>query len=334
MKVPNIKDQISYSAAEWFGKFLTADLVSTAKSYIADPQRFTRTFVVTVNGKHRNILTYQANADGAALRKVHYYYSEFIKRQYTKSPCSYAYTKGRGIMDCVNQHLDGQVFLKTDIHKFFESVDYRRMIQKILEFPVCQDYSTIIVPLTRACFHEGHLPIGFISSPVLSDLFLTDLDRKFQSQNLFIYTRYADDLIFSASVGYAAQIFPNVQSDLALELGKLGLELNTKKTYIRTLNQEGDAIHVLGVNIVKTRSPRNRVTISGRYLRKISKDLYDLMAGRQKGSMQDAFTEVYGRIAFVNLCSQDSMQKLRKMFYVKSGYRGPFTRKALWNACQ
>ncbi|MTS16795.1 hypothetical protein GMD58_15740 [Ruthenibacterium lactatiformans] len=57
----------------------------------------------------------------------------------------------------------------------------------------------IVSLMTQACFYQGRLPLGFTSSPVLSDLYLVNLDRKYQADKTITYTRYADDFVVSAS---------------------------------------------------------------------------------------------------------------------------------------
>jgi arsenate reductase-like glutaredoxin family protein len=103
-------------------------------------------------------------------------------------------------------------------------------------------------------------------------------------------------------------------------LQELGLELNSKKTYIRRLQQSGDAIHLLGLNIVKTDTDTNRITVSDSYIRKTSIDFCNLLYNKNKMDKEEldqAFLAVNGKIQFIINASEKSAKKLQKMLSVK-----------------
>lgn len=228
------------------------------------------------------------------------------------------------------QHLQGTVFLKTDIHGYFDSISEERMLKRIHRLRrVKEDWDTITL-FTKASFYKGRLPIGFITSPVLSDLFLVTLDRKYKKNKNVTYTRYADDFIISASGEDAQKNLIAFRLQLEQDLGALDLELNRKKTYIRTLKSPGDAIHVLGLNIVKTETDTNRITISDRYVRKTCKNLCAWLNGDRMLDDPDAeFAKIYGQISFIRQCSTTSYTKLQRMTRVKCGYSGEWTAESL-----
>ena len=53
-------------------------------------------------------------------------------------PNSFAYKKGMGILPCLEQHLESNTFLKTDIHEFFNSINYEKPTDLLLEDSVCK----------------------------------------------------------------------------------------------------------------------------------------------------------------------------------------------------
>lgn len=310
--------------------WVTAEQLEVAKEYIADPDTFIRTVDVTINGKLRHLITYMPNKKGYALRLLHKAFVSYLQRRYRPSAASYAYRKKKNIVMCVQQHLQGTTFLKTDIHGYFDSISQERMLKRIRQLRrVKGDWETIAL-LTKACFYNGRLPIGFVSSPVLSDLFLVTLDRKYEKNKNVTYTRYADDFIISAAGENARRNLVAFRLQLEQDLGELDLELNRKKTYIRTLNAPGDAIHVLGLNIVKTETDTNRITISDRYVRKTCKALCAWINGDRLLDDPDAeFARIYGQISFIRQCSLDSYEKLKRMTGIKCGYIGEWTAESL-----
>ena len=308
--------------------------IDTAEDYVQNPEEYIRTFDVTINGKLRHLVTYQANSKGYCLRKLHEFFAQYIRSKYRQSPRSFAYARGKCFQACVYQHLKSNVFLKTDIHSYFDSVSYDRMLKRIFQLNIPEEIHPQIELLTKACFYNGSLPIGYVSSPVLSDLFLVSLDRKYASDKNIVYTRYADDIIISSDNNDSAQHLSRIRLNLEKDLNELDLELNLKKTYIRKLVESGDAIHVLGVNIVKEKDKENRVTVSDRYIRKTSKALCLLLNKESNISdREEQFSKVYGQIDFISHCSSSSFLKLQKMVFIKSGYCEGFDIRQLRKAC-
>ncbi len=308
---------------------LCLELLPFGDDYLLHPEDYVRTFDVTINGKLRHLKTYKADEKGWNLRRLHTAFSKYVSGRYVHARSSYAYVKKKGILDFVNRHLENDCFLKTDIHAYFDSIKEDDMVMRVRKLRMPGMDRDVIARLTRACFNEGTLPLGFTSSPVLSDLYLVSLDRKYQKNTDVTYTRYADDFLISASGPDALEKLSLFQTELREDLKALGLELNKKKTYYRQFLKPGDAIHVLGVNIVKTEGAKNRVTISDRYVRETSKALCAWLDKEPAVKTSEELSQICGKIGFIKYCSPDSFQKLEKMIRIKSGYSGALTMNAL-----
>ena len=79
--------------------------LDAAKGYLQAPEEYVRFFDVNINGKLRHLVTYQASEKGARLRILHTNFAQFLSTKYRHAHSSYAYTKGKNILDCVNRHL-------------------------------------------------------------------------------------------------------------------------------------------------------------------------------------------------------------------------------------
>jgi len=291
-----------------------------AEEYIKNPDDYLRTFTVQINGKKRHIITYKPDNKGAALRHYHELFANMMGCCYESMPNSYAYKKGTGILPCIQQHSESNSFLKTDIHEFFNSIQYETLSEEVLKDSICRRNKKLIKTALQACFYEGHLPIGFVTSPVLSDLYLHRLDELFLANNGTVYTRYADDFIISGKDNMDQLI--QVKTNLERSLEEYGLSLNTKKTYFRTLRQPGDAIHVLGVNIVNNYPEPNRITVSDRYIREVCKEIcqfFDEKNGMTQNQAHEALLSLNGKIEFIRYISTSSYSKLEKMVKIKNG---------------
>ena len=303
--------------------------MEAAKEYLEAPEEYVRFFDVRINGKLRHLVTYQANEKGRNLRFLHTDFAQFLSTKYRQASSSYAYAKKKNILNCVNRHLNGEMFLKTDIKSYFDSITYENMINRIKKLRIDKEDIDNVALIAKACFYQGRLPLGFCSSPVLSDLYLVSLDRKYQKDKAVTYTRYADDFILSASGQDARENLIACRIQMEKDLDLLDLQLNRKKTYIRHLKSTGDAIHVLGLNIVRTDSDTNRITVSDQYIRSTCMDLCEWICRPELDNDIEYFSRLFGRISFIRQCSSDSYKKLQKMTKIKCGYVGPLTAKAL-----
>lgn len=303
-----------------------------AESYIINPDDYVRTFTVQINGKKRHILTYKADKKGASLRKYHELVATAIELCYESTPNSYAYKKGAGVLSCLEQHLESNTFLKTDIHEFFGSIQYDKLLDVVLENTSCRRRKHVITRALKTCFYDGHMPTGFVTSPVLSDLYLHNLDKMFLNRNDLVYSRYADDFIISGRDNM--NCLEQAKGELEEALNGYGLTLNTKKTYYRKLRQPGDAIHVLGVNLVNDAPGPNRVTISDRYIRETSMYICQFLTGFREMTAEEResnLTSINGKIEFIRYFSTSSYNKLEKMVSIKCGSKIELSRNNLWS---
>ena len=339
-------------------KFETHGKLATAliDEYIAHPEEFVRTFTVVINGKRRSMVTYQPNENGAKLRNLQRMFVCVLRGLHKQSEHSYAYKENSSAKACLDRHMTNDHFLKTDIHAYFDSISFELLREKVLALILGtrrkRDYllkekeaasesgvrreHAYWTKILSACFYDGKMPIGFVSSPMLSDIFLKDVDERFGGMEGISYTRYADDFIISAAGDSAQDRLQIVLDELTDEIAARNLELNKKKTYFRHLRQEGDAIHVLGLNLVRTAENTNRITVSDRFIRETSMELCRLI--QEKNQLNDwearkRFCAVMGKVGYITYASEKSARKLQKMLQVKTGREIMLDYKSLQQAC-
>ena len=156
-----------------------------------------------------------------------------------------------------SKHLNAEWILKIDISNFFESISERQVyyVFRNLGYP-----KLISFFLTRLCtrvifsnkpmnyfnkqrwkspnkwkiFNKnilGHLPQGAPSSPVLSNLVCSSLDKSIgdiANRDGLIYTRYADDLTFSGDY-FNKSYISNLLYRISHILGHHGFQVNNHK---------------------------------------------------------------------------------------------------------
>ncbi|MEO0625663.1 MAG: reverse transcriptase family protein [Bacteroidota bacterium] len=106
----------------------------------------------------------------------------------------------RNILTNAQRHIGCNWMLNIDMENFFHQIDQTR-IQQLFEAPLLNFNSKQAETLAALCTNRGRLPMGAPTSPILSNLACIPLDHDLQNlakENGMIYTRYADDLTFSA----------------------------------------------------------------------------------------------------------------------------------------
>ena len=100
-------------------------LAKSISGYIDNPDKYVYPFVIKEkNGKERTIITYNKLGNyGDHLRNVHSYITEAFKINFAERNIhSFAYHKNVRCYDALQSHLKSNVFIKLDIHHFFESI--------------------------------------------------------------------------------------------------------------------------------------------------------------------------------------------------------------------
>ena len=114
-----------------------------------------------------------------------------------------AYCKNKNILHFSMPHKNNKFLLKLDFKDFFthiKSKDFYRFCllnNEYLNFSIND-----LIILEKILFHKGYLSIGSPSSPMLSNLIMTQFDElmyQYCTGHNVIYTRYADDLAFSSN---------------------------------------------------------------------------------------------------------------------------------------
>ncbi|MGH8624952.1 MAG: reverse transcriptase family protein [Gammaproteobacteria bacterium] len=173
-------------------------------------------------------------------------------------PDSYAYQPRRSVRACATRHLGARWLAKADLHDFFHSINERSTYRVFLS----AGYSPLVsLELARLCtrlsghrlvdsstsredypvipnYHStylGFLPQGAPTSGALANLVARRLDERLSAYAVaqrLVYTRYADDLIFSSGGefrrGHAAAILQKV----SLVAAECGFALHHRKSRI------------------------------------------------------------------------------------------------------
>ena len=123
-------------------------------------------------------------------------------------------------------HVGKEKLLKLDIYKFFDSIKYSLVKEKV--FPENKYSEQIRILLSLLCYKGESLPQGAPTSPIISNIIMRDFDQtvgEWCKERKISYSRYCDDMAFSGSFDETAVI--DFVTD---KLKALGFILNKRKT--------------------------------------------------------------------------------------------------------
>lgn len=110
-----------------------------------------------------------------------------------------AFIKGTNIMTNILPHKNNNFVLCTDLKNFFNTIPYYIVYDIFNTLGYNQKTSYV---LANICCYKGNLPQGGVTSPALSNIACINLDRRLSRLSGFrniVYSRYADDMSFSAN---------------------------------------------------------------------------------------------------------------------------------------
>jgi RNA-directed DNA polymerase len=112
----------------------------------------------------------------------------------TISPDATAYRKKKSISDNTTPHRNNRYFICIDLEDFFPSITRLRVAKLFSRLGYSKKASEILAGI---CTYDGKLPQGAVTSPSLSNIIASKLDRRiagYTSKRNIIFTRYSDDL--------------------------------------------------------------------------------------------------------------------------------------------
>lgn len=235
--------------------------IGVLASMLNSPKSFYREFKIPKkSGGYRDIVTpYQS------LLEVQQWIAEHILSKFEIHDAAHAYVKKRNVAMNAKKHLGCKEMLKIDLKDFFPSIKIRRVRELFNRVGYSKDVAGF---LSRLCCLNESLPQGAATSPMISNIILHTLDKRlfnFSKNRNIVYTRYADDLVFSGE-----SFSQNFETLVVMNIEDSGFKVNTSKTkrYDETNRKLVTGI-VIGENDIRLpKSKRREITQEVHYLKK------------------------------------------------------------------
>ncbi len=257
------------------------------------------------------------------LRKAQKWVLKTILNKIPINSVAMAFRPKLSIVDNAQFHIDSKIVIRIDLKDFFSSITFHRIrglfestgynqgVATVLAL-LCSDTNKeiIVEGSTKYYLSKGSrsLPQGACTSPALANIISRNLDnrlRKYSEKAGWIYSRYADDLIFSTKEESASA--HRLIRAVEMIIDNEGFKVNTNKTRIMR-SPSRQTVTGLLVN--------NEVRLSKKDLRRLRAFLHRCSKKGIEAVSQDigkdAKSVAKGNIAYVQMVSPSIAEKILK----------------------
>ncbi|WP_026999256.1 reverse transcriptase family protein [Eisenibacter elegans] len=259
------------------------------------------------------------------LKQAQQWIMTHILYQIPNKDCVHGFVPERSILSNAQPHLGQEVVINLDLKDFFPSISYARVKGLFVKLGYSEQLATILALLcthaeTKAVTVDGEqffvqegerrLVQGSPASPALSNLIAHKLDKRLEglaAKYGFTYTRYADDLTFSAPKADE----PAISALLAYVkrvVREEGFALHPDKTH---LMRKGAQHKVTGVVV------NEKPSVDRKQLHKFRALLHQIdqtgWEGKQWGNTPNIVHSVQGYANFVAMVNPEKGQKFVAM---------------------
>lgn len=268
-----------------------------------------------------------------SLKQAQHWILENMLQKLEVHEASHGFRRDRSIVTNATPHVGAEVIINFDLKDFFPSISYKRVKGLFQSFGYSEAAATVFGLLCSAAeveeleldgktyyvaLDERHLPQGSPASPAITNLLCRRLDRRLtaMAENLgFTYTRYADDLTFSASgdsMRHICNILKRTESIVTHE----GFTINQQKTRILRKSRQQE---VTGVVV------NSKPNVSKKTLKQFRATLYhiekDGLEGKHWGNSPDVIAAISGFANFVAMVNPEKgTEFLQQIQRIKKKY--------------
>ena len=246
------------------------------------------------------------------VKVLQYWVMKHILSKFEIHAAAKAYCQGLSIVNNAGPHTHGKFLLKMDFKDFFPSLkarDFRRFLERIKsDFDVAE-----IEALCRILFwmpkgtRDLCLSIGAPTSPMLSNILMMKFDWRisaFCADHNAAYTRYADDLTFSADRSSTLRLVEKAVLNFSRCSISPALAVNQDKT-VRVSRR--DSRRVTGLVLTNDR----KISLGRERKRWIRAQMHHFVTDRLE---TEQILQLRGMLAYVDSVEPSFMRRLHKKY--------------------
>ena len=252
---------VDHVTVEDFGASLIRDVPKLEKQLREGtyrPQAIKRVHIPKLGSKETRPLGIPTVRDRVVQNALRHVLEPILERQFAEH--SYGFRPKRGCKDALRR-VDGLVkagykyTVDVDLKSYFDTIPHDLLIKELRKYVADNQVIGLVEKFLQAeivdekdrWIPQTGVPQGAIISPLLSNLYLNDLDHVMAGQG-YQMTRYADDLVIQCRTREEAESALALVSDWVTERGLL---LHPTKTKIVHVDEEG--FEFLGYRFIKHR---------------------------------------------------------------------------------
>ncbi|HBQ98709.1 MAG TPA: RNA-dependent DNA polymerase [Cyanobacteria bacterium UBA11691] len=268
------------------------------------------------------------------LKRAQYWILSQILEKIPVHEAAHGFCRDRSIITNATPHVRAEVVINLDLKDFFPSISYRRVKGLFRSLGYSEAVATILALICTApdveevsldgqtyyiALNQRHLPQGSPASPAISNLICRRLDQRLTQmvdELGFTYTRYADDLTFSASgdvLRNICRILRRTESIIDYE----SFTLHPEKT--RILRRKSCQLDVTGIVV------NEGLNIDRKTLRKFRATLHQIetqgLEGKHWGHSGNVLASIQGFANFVTMVNpekgaqfQEQVSRIRQKY--------------------
>ncbi|QJB31071.1 RNA-directed DNA polymerase [Chitinophaga oryzae] len=258
------------------------------------------------------------------LKAAQHWILENILYKINNSAAAHGFVPGKSIVTNAVPHVGQDIVINIDLRDFFPSVPYKRVKGLFCKLGYAEQVATILgllctepevdeILLDNRKYYvaktERHLPQGAPTSPALTNLICFKLDRRFEglaAKYGYAYTRYADDMTFSAK-GDAADKAGQVLWAVKQVVKEEGFTIHPDKLKVM---RRGDKREVTGIVV------NEKISLDRETLRKFRALLHQIsktgLAGKRWGKGRNIISSMEGFANYVYMVKPEQGAKLKE----------------------
>ncbi|OUL35048.1 RNA-directed DNA polymerase [Nostoc sp. T09] len=340
----NKQGNIDYLNNYGLDAYNTAEQIAAAMEISVDKLRF-----LAFNGKTSTVSHYIhfktakknvgqriISAPLPDLKRAQHWILKSILQKIEIHDAAHGFCCDRSIVTNATPHVGAEVVIKFDLQDFFSRISYQRVKGLFQSFGYSPAVAAIfgLLCITAAVeereldgktyfveLKHRQLPQGSPASPAITNIICRNLDRRLMAiadKYGFTYTRYVDDLTFSASaenVKHISNIIKQTQSIVADE----GFAINQEKTRILRNSQQQE---VTGIVV------NEKINISRKTLKSFRATLYQIenegFEGKHWGNSGKLIASITGFANYVAMVNpqkgaefQEQIKRIQKKYEIK-----------------
>lgn len=206
-------------------------------------------------------------------------------------------------------HRKNRTIIRVDLKDFFPSIDAKKIINALTRYWPRDEAERV----ARLCTIDGRLPQGAPTSPALANIVACQLDARlagFANSLDAVYTRYADDIIFSFPKKRSKKFCLKVLLFIQKIIKDCGFRVNRKKTRIRY--GPGQQRKITGIVV----NDKQQLSVPRAYRRKLRARIHQL-----DPTDQTELRRIRGVIAWMHAVNKHQAKLYEKMLQAKIAHQ-------------